>query len=505
MMCFGCGFTDMQAESISIRNYLQSSSRKISAMYCSHFGFTIKPFQINTDPGFLWLGKQHKEALSVLQSGVMKSRSFLVLTGDVGTGKTTLLNALFENLPDNVLAARIPDPKLDLLDFIHFVAAAFGINESFASADDFIIHFERFLNEQYHLGKAVLLIVDEAQHLTNDLLEIIRRLSDMGEPGANPLHAFFIGQDEFNEKLTDDRNTSFRERITHTYHIEAIRKKDVGEYLRHRQRHAGAEKNFFTEKAIDRIYDFSGGLPRLINIICDRALLTAYIGGKDIVSAAIVSECARELEIRPPIRPPDHNLSPVPVPVPEKPLKANRAIINPNQRKKTVLALFLLLLGGYFAYQYIPASLGRFDAIMGERRVAPSGGDAKSSSLAAVKSAAPVKIVIHFLMDEYDPDPRSLGALDQAKLLLQLNPEMKATVVGYTDSTGAPQHKRHLSTLRAYTVESYLGSNGINPVRIDSKGLGIQNPAASNRTRAGRAMNNRVEILFHPPAAIEKQ
>ncbi len=483
----------MQAESISISNYQRSSFRKISAMYCSHFGFTIKPFQINTDPGFLWLGKQHKEALAVLQSGVMKSRSFLVLTGDVGTGKTTLLNALFENLPDNVLAARIPDPKLDLLDFIHFMAAAFGINESFASMDDFIIHFERFLNEQYHLGKTLLLIIDEAQHLTNDLLEVIRQLSDLGKPGANPLHAFFIGQDEFNEKLTDDRNTSFRQRITHTYHIEAIHKKDVGEYLRHRQRQAGAEKNFFSDKAIDCIYDFSGGLPRLINIICDRALLTAYIGSKDAVSAAIISECARELEIRPPIKPPDQNLSPVPVPVPEKPLKVNRLFV-----------LFLLLLGGYFAYLYIPASLGRFYPVMGERRVAPSGGDAENSSLAAVKPAMSVKIVIHFLRDEYEPDPRSLEALDQAKDLLRVNPEMKASVVGYADSSGDPQYKQHLSTLRAYTVESYLGGNGINPVRIDSKGLGIQNPAASNRTWAGRALNNRVEILFHPASGLEK-
>lgn len=153
---------------------------------------------------------------------------------------------------------------------------------------------------------------------------------------------------------------------------------------------------------------------------------------------------------------------------------------------------------------YIPASLGWFDAIMGDRGDAPSGGDVENSFLSAVKSAVTVKIVIHFFRDEYDPDPRSLGALDQAKELLRVNPEIKAMVAGYADSSGEPQYKRHLSTLRAYTVESYFGSIGISPVRIDSKGLGIQNPAASNRTRAGRALNNRVEILFHPASGLEK-
>jgi type II secretory pathway predicted ATPase ExeA len=125
-------------------------------MYHSYFGFNVKPFQINADPAFLWLGEKHKEALSFLRYGVLANRGFLLLTGDVGTGKTTLLNALLENLDaSNVLVARIPDPRLDLMDFINILADRLGMKESFVSRGPFLPTFEKFLNRQYYKGRNV--------------------------------------------------------------------------------------------------------------------------------------------------------------------------------------------------------------------------------------------------------------------------------------------------------------------------------------------------------------
>ncbi len=328
-------------------------------MYHAHFGFKSKPFQINADPKFLWMGEKHTEALWVLRYGVLERRGFLLLTGDVGTGKTTLLNAFLAELPPDVVVARIPDPNLDLMDFINILSGIFGMNESFQSKGPFLVQLEAFLKKQHYLGRTVLLIIDEAQRLTCELLEEIRALSNLEKPEAKLLNIFFVGQDEFNDMLLDQRNKAIRQRITLSYHLEPLNRKEVGKYIWHRQKVAGVQKNLFTRKSIDFIYAFSGGFPRTINIICDHALLSVYADGKRLVSHAIVSECARDIEIRSFLKHRDQPMHPNPFQGTGKQTEASQKIHKTKRRKTwlaVMLVLFFFLPGSYVAYQGIPES-----------------------------------------------------------------------------------------------------------------------------------------------------
>lgn len=266
-------------------------------MYLQHYQLNLKPFQISSDPKFLWLGENHKEALAILRYGVLDNKGFLLLTGDVGTGKTTLINALVNGLGDDVIVATIPDPGLEKIDFFNYMAAAFEMNRSFNSKGEFIFGFRSFLNDAYQEGKRVLLIIDESQRLNHELLEEIRLLSNIEKQNIKLLNIFFVGQNEFNDLLWEPRNRALRQRITINYNVYALDEKDVKSYIKHRLHVAGTDKTLFSPGAIQEIIKFSAGFPRLINIICDHALLTGYVKGAALIGAGIIRECAADLQI----------------------------------------------------------------------------------------------------------------------------------------------------------------------------------------------------------------
>jgi general secretion pathway protein A len=267
-------------------------------MYLDFYELKVKPFQISTDSRFLWLGEKHKEALATLKYGILDNKGFLLLTGDVGTGKTTLINALASQLGDNVLVATLPDPNLEPLDFYNFVADAFQLDTVFATKGAFLIRFTQFLHQTYSRNQKVLLIVDEAQRLQYDILEEIRLLSNIERQETKLLNIFFVGQSEFNDTLLKRENRALRQRITLNYNIGPLDEKETGQYIRHRLQVAGREGKIFDAGAVRGIHEFSGGYPRLINIICDLALLTGYVEEAKTIGPQIIRECARELEIK---------------------------------------------------------------------------------------------------------------------------------------------------------------------------------------------------------------
>ncbi|MCP3876175.1 MAG: AAA family ATPase, partial [Desulfobacteraceae bacterium] len=279
-------------------------------MYLNYYNLKIKPFQISTDPRFLWLGEKHKEALAILKYGVLDNKGFLLLTGDVGTGKTTLLNALLNSLGDEVVAAMVQDPGLGKMDFFNFVADAFDMKTTFKSKGDFLIQLKHFLFDAHQQNKTVLLIVDECQRLNQKLLEEIRLLSNIEKQNTKLINIFFVGQDEFNEIILRPNNRAIRQRITINYTVEALSESETEKYIRYRLRVAGAEKIIFMSSAIREIYKFSGGYPRLINIICDHALLTGYVNDRKRIKSEIVKECAQELKIPYHTKEPDMRATP---------------------------------------------------------------------------------------------------------------------------------------------------------------------------------------------------
>ncbi|MDJ0667467.1 MAG: AAA family ATPase [Desulfobacterales bacterium] len=267
-------------------------------MYLEHFHLKEKPFQISADPRFLWLGSKHKEALAILKYGIFDNRGFLLLSGDVGTGKTTLIHALLRSLGADTLVAMVPDPGLSLMDFYSYIAKAFGITTPFDTKEHFLEIFKTFLLRSEKLQKKVLLIIDESQRLTSDLLEEIRLLSNIEKDYTKLLNIFFVGQNEFNSIILEQRNRPLRQRITINYNIEPLEKHEVMEYIRYRLAVAGCEAPLFSTEAVRDIYTFSEGYPRLINIVCDHALLTTFVQGAKQVDDATVRECAEELRIK---------------------------------------------------------------------------------------------------------------------------------------------------------------------------------------------------------------
>ncbi|MBW2485942.1 MAG: AAA family ATPase, partial [Deltaproteobacteria bacterium] len=276
-------------------------------MYQSFYNLKIKPFQITTDPKFLWLGEKHKEALATLKYGILEDKGFLLLTGDVGTGKTVLIHALMKIIDLSAIVATVPDPGLSNIDFFNFLSEEFKMNRRFDSKGAFLIHLKHFLLNASSADKKVLLIIDEAQRLNHELIEQIRLLSNIEMDNRKLINIFFVGQSEFNNMLSEERHKAVRQRISVSFHLKPLSEQETRQYIMHRLNVAGCKNELFKPEALRRIYAFSRGYPRLINIICDHALLTGYSGGKKVIDAGVIRECEKELKI--------------PIEQPEKPKK----------------------------------------------------------------------------------------------------------------------------------------------------------------------------------------
>ena len=325
-------------------------------MYLSFYELVKKPFQISADPLFLWMGEKHKEALAILKYGIMDNRGFIMLTGDVGTGKTTLINALVNSLGSNVIAANITDPGLEQLEFINYIASMFNLGETFRTKGDFLLSFRSFLEKCYRDGKQVLLIVDEAQRLDQKMLEEIRLLSNIERQDTKLLNIFFVGQDELNDILDRHENRALRQRMTLHYHLEPLSEEEIDEFIRHRLKVAGTEKRIFSRAAVSEIYAFSKGFPRLVNIICDHALLSGYVTHKKTIDAPEIRECAKDLKLP---RIADKSES-APSLAPDLKRSSGKESLSPTRSGMRIFFLFsvILLLLALSFFLYFPIKAG---------------------------------------------------------------------------------------------------------------------------------------------------
>jgi general secretion pathway protein A len=266
-------------------------------MYLEHYNLRSMPFETSPDPKFIWLSEKHKEALASLKYGIQENKGFLLLTGDIGTGKTTLINCFLNEKDTDAIVASIPDPDLDILDFFLLLSKEFNMNADFKTKGEFLIQFENFLLSTYSENKKALLIIDEAQRLNQQLLEQIRLLSNIEKRYAKLINIFFVGQNEVNQLIMDERNKALRQRVVVHYSIEPLTEVETREYVKHRLRISGSEEEIFSSTAIYEIFSYSKGYPRLINSICDRALLTGYVSNIKKIGNKIIRKCADELII----------------------------------------------------------------------------------------------------------------------------------------------------------------------------------------------------------------
>jgi general secretion pathway protein A len=244
-------------------------------MYDSYYGFRVKPFQLKPDPNFFYGSKGHRRAMAYLEYGLSQGEGFIVITGEVGAGKTTLVRNLFRKLESGkILAAQIVNTHLDSDDTLRMVAAAFGLPQENSNKASLLIRLEQFFRQCDQQGKRALLVVDEAQNLSPRTVEELRMLSNFQTDDKPLLQTFLLGQPEFRKTLLSGDMQQLRQRVTATYHLGPMDLSETRSYIEHRLNTAGWRGDpSFDENAFASIYEYTDGIPRKINALCDRLLL----------------------------------------------------------------------------------------------------------------------------------------------------------------------------------------------------------------------------------------
>ena len=267
-------------------------------MYEAFYGFSGKPFQLNPDPGFYFGSMQHRRAKAYLEYGLQRNEGFIVITGEVGAGKTTIIRGLLAGLDrDKVVAANLVTTQLDADDTLRMVGAAFGVRVNTGTKADVLMALEAHLLMQARQGKRCLLIVDEAQNLTSRAVEELRMLSNFQFEQQALLQTFLVGQPEFRSILQSPALLQLRQRVIATCHIGPLDHEETQAYIEHRLKCAGASGiPTISTAAHAEIFASSGGIPRRINFICDRLLLLGYLNGKSDFGVNDVNQVVNEIK-----------------------------------------------------------------------------------------------------------------------------------------------------------------------------------------------------------------
>jgi general secretion pathway protein A len=356
------------------------------------------------------------------------------------------------------------------------------------------------------------------------------------------INIFFVGQSEFNKMLSEERHKAVRQRISVSYHIDPLTEQETRQYIKHRLNVAGCKKELFKSEALHRIYSFSHGYPRLINIICDHALLTGYSGSNKVIDASVIKECEKELKI--PIDQPEKQETEAEFlgPKEENPLNV---LQNQSAGKRIgyfAVIILLLLATGYFLFMmqskneprwkmeeiapqsydsptlkakeaFVPGVVSEADdkkdqpkikpfdeqAIEGREITAPTQSNLQNqtgdaNTIPKVKPFPDRKIIIYFKHNSNDLPDQAYDMLDRIAGFLVSNPDASINISGYTDSSGSYSYNVSVSQFRANMVKGYLVGKGVDPLKIEALGLGPKNPIANNSTEKGRQTNRRVEI-----------
>jgi general secretion pathway protein A len=269
-------------------------------MYNDFYQLAANPFAITADPDFFFSSKSHADAISNLMYGIEQRKGILVITGEIGTGKTTLCRKLLKNASKKIKFALILNPNFSEIELLQIILHDLGIRTREKNKFALIYALNKFLIKQSNKGYNVVVVIDEAQNLSVDQLEQIRLLSNLETEKEKLLQIILVGQPELDEKIKLPELRQLRQRIAVHFHIPPLERKDIKSYINHRiqiaaERPNSARNISFTDKAIELIYRYTEGFPRVINILCDRALLAGYTIETGLIDEDIIENCAKEV------------------------------------------------------------------------------------------------------------------------------------------------------------------------------------------------------------------
>jgi general secretion pathway protein A len=266
-------------------------------MYCDLFQLKEPPFRLTPDPQFLFASKQHARAKAYMESTIWLADGFVVITGEIGSGKTTLIESFLAEVPPEIVVAHISQTQLSPVEFLQTLLVEFGFKPFRKRKVELLAMLKDFLIEQYAAGKKLLLVIDEAQNLSRKVLEEVRLLSGLESQKEKLIRIIIAGQPELSRKLDSPRLQQLTQRVRLRFHLTALSKRETHEYITHRLNVAGANgRTIFTDAACDMVFRYAGGVPRLVNVLCDTALLCAFGEEKTQVDEQIVKAAADELQ-----------------------------------------------------------------------------------------------------------------------------------------------------------------------------------------------------------------
>lgn len=493
-------------------------------MYTQYFGLQEKPFAIAPNPRYLYMSELHKEALAHLLYGINDDGCLILLTGDVGTGKTTVCRCLLEQLPEDTDAAVILNPSLTVLELLQTICEelAIDIHAEEKSVKTYTDSLNRYLLTSHAGGRSTALIIDEAQNLSIDVLEQLRLLTNLETDQHKLLKIVLLGQTELQEMLSGPEVAQINQRITSRYHLGPLSRDDISVYVQHRLMIAGGGRlPLFDTKAFDLLYTLSGGIPRLINILCDRALLGAYVEGEPQVTKKIMAKAGSEVLGKQSAR--WRALLGLLTTAPGKIILTLLLMIvfgvgatllfSPHAREGVTTRFRQLAHGGDMLQQTAESGSSTDDILLLKQEtgqkidashrvaIAPLVLNSSSSSSAptaanqhnsATQTPTETLISLKVLQNSLQLTPEAQRELDRFIATFPFERCRDVVVRGYAAVSTDPEENMRLAVARANEVKNYLVQHNFPPAITRATGMETRAPGSLDV----RHENSRVEIAF---------
>ncbi len=517
-------------------------------MYLDHYNLGKNPFQDKISQRALWLVDSLKEVALTLKRAIEVDKGIIVLYGDTGAGKNSLIRWVEQSLAGHYIIAKFSDPDIDYFDFFKLLSEQLNITKTFDTKSAFLVNFRNSLRKTFATRKHILLVLEDAHRFKTDILKELSLFADIEMRGKKILATLLVGDHIILELLKDEDLKEFSEKITKKYEIHQLVESETIKYIKSCLKIAGAKRKIFEKEAIQEIQSYSQGNLRLINTICDHALRVGYASGLNVVTADVLKQSRKELttKFRAKKRANHfkvfyqnkHN---------QKPRQTYLNASSSSKNWSIAFAIILFIFSGFFVYffemkkfqswtleEIVPKS-NKFPSLdnkiesLNSNQDIESTNPGKKSDLALTTELKPIKpikkiipatlasenrkadnlnivrndgkstlfnkkFIIYFQHNSNALSKNAYEILGKLAGFMTENPDTKIVIEGYSDSSGQYSYNVTISKYRADSVKSYLLARKIAPERIESLGMGPEKPIYSNKTLEGRKLNRRVEI-----------